>query len=300
METSIKMDSSSSAQAFNPLEPFSFTVTIDEWLKIKPKDDMCFNSDGRRGLQPGWTDIFESKLRHVNPSCVRWYTGSVKKPSSRKVAAPFFTGRASCRHPDCTLTYRLVIEEEPTVSSTSVEVIVTPQGNFVASDPYEVQNRADTRIERREYLRMLEDDAEESCAIAEESGRSNPEYPNFVAKRFPPFIRYGKRPIGGSSNILVGCGSGRTLEDLLYCSTLEADRDKLLAEKEKLNAETIMLRAKTEALIAKKAKLETETNNLIIQRVKLKHELNAMGLDVEIVSVDDGQIRPGTEIEDRS
>lgn len=82
------------------------------------------------------------------------------------------------------------------------------------------------------------------------------------------------------------------MEDLLYCSTLEADKAKLLAEKEKLEAETVMLRAKTEESVAKKVKLETETNNLIMQRLKLKHELNAIGLDVEIINVtDDSQLR---------
>lgn len=111
-------------------------------------------------------------------------------------------------------------------------------------------------------------------------------------KRYPPFVRYGKRQVGGSSNIGVGCGSGKTMEDLLYCSTLEADKAKLMSEKEKFDAETVMLRAKTEELIAKKVKLETETNNLIMQRLKLKHELNAIGLDVEIVNVtDDSQLR---------
>lgn len=90
---------------FNPLEPFSFYLTIEEWMTLKPKENEHY-SDGRRGLQPGWTDLFESKLREVNPACMRWYTGSAKKASSRKQSAPYFTGRAACKNPDCTLAYR--------------------------------------------------------------------------------------------------------------------------------------------------------------------------------------------------
>ena len=87
-----------------------FKLRNNDWVKIPIKR---FPSGGRL-LGGQWTQIFNSKVKPINPWCsLRFKNNHVRSENSRKMhSAPFFRGAAECKRPECAVKLKFVIQEE--------------------------------------------------------------------------------------------------------------------------------------------------------------------------------------------